>query len=122
MTLSDFSSYEDLVGISLLIASLGMAGVTIPASITAFRSNTRRSKLLVYVCLLMALSFIACNLDWQTGSLINIARQSGSIQNNLWSLLPFFLANGYLIEFARCRKCLNLSRRSSDKIKVTEIK
>ena len=123
MTLSDFSNYGDLANISLLVASLGMAGATIPASITAIRSNTRRSKALVYLCLVMAVSFIACNIDWSTGGLIDPVSKNDSARYSLWSLLPFVLANGYLIEFVRCRKCANLIRRidRANRIKLKNI-
>ena len=111
MTLSGFSQYGDLASMTLLVASLGMAGATIPASITAIKSNTRRSKGLVYLCLMMAVSFIGCNIDWRTGGLIEASSNIDSVRYSLWSLLPFVLANGYLIEFVRCRKCSSLVRR-----------
>ncbi|MBE0505884.1 MAG: hypothetical protein IBX50_04080 [Marinospirillum sp.] len=123
MTLSDLARHNNLLELSLVIANIGMAAATIPAALTAVRYKTHRSKILVYTCMIMAVCFITINMRWTSGDLIDMVNIQ-SIQTGIWNLLPFILANGYLIEFMRCRgRCspsLLRKRRHAIKIKAIQ--
>lgn len=105
MTLSDFSNYSELYGnITLLIASLGMAAVSIPAAIRAIKINTDRPKLLVYVCLVIASVYLAVVFEWSSSSVtVSLSSHGVPLDFSFWPALTFVITNIYLVKFTNSK-------------------